>query len=131
MKREIKFRAWSGEKMVIVNDIVFSGEKPKGFWKENSVYESSETLMQFTGLQDKNGVDIYEGDVIQYVSNGILQFREVYWDATMAGYLTRNTHFQDDILLGFGWLSTNGAIEVIGNKYQNPELLTNNKSLTK
>lgn len=65
--REIKFRAWdkSEQEMVdwpgLVND-------PDNWWYElMSGQNEEDVLMQYTGLKDRNGVDIYEGDIVQQV----------------------------------------------------------------
>ena len=70
--REIKFRAWDGENM-LNNVVPICGDKPGNM--ENIVEYSSlagfrlrpvKAVMQFTGLHDKNGREIYEGDVLKH-----------------------------------------------------------------
>ena len=60
--REIKFRAWDGEKMVCPDYI---DRKGMGWWRENGIPENSELTMQYVGLKDKNGKEIYEGDIFK------------------------------------------------------------------
>lgn len=59
--RQIKFRCWNGEQMVspdyITRDEQLGGKKIP--------FLSSTTLLQFTGLLDKNGKEIYEGDIVR------------------------------------------------------------------
>lgn len=81
-------------------------------------------LMQFTGLKDKNGKEIYEGDIIKYCFWNDVEtnlYREwkigkIFWD---------NEHAKFDVdgsIMGlFGW---DKYYEVIGNIYETPELLT-------
>lgn len=60
MKREIKFRAWAKIKKPIM---IYSGEDLGNFF-DHQIHDFESELMQFTGLLDKNGKEIYEGDII-------------------------------------------------------------------
>lgn len=67
--RILKFRVWNGEQMVCPDYIDRNG---RAWWKENSIPTSSDKVMQFTGLHDKNGREIWEGDRINILLNGLL-----------------------------------------------------------
>jgi len=112
MEREIKFRAWNGERMRPVNTISFNEgwiDTPK----ENSPIEDFK-LMQFTGLTDKNGVEIYEGDIDKY--RGIVVWNDLDYCWSVID-LTWNDRREWHSLT-----SLTSPYEVIGNIYENPEL---------
>jgi len=111
MKREIRFRVWNGEQMVSPDYIDRDGI---AHWKENSIPETSADLMQFTGLKDKNGKEIYEGDIVQ---RGVIIFsRGKFTGAYVDGNGNLSDDWEDDL-----YQETN--IRVLGNIYANPELL--------
>lgn len=101
--REIKFRCWNGEDMISPDYITRDG---RGCWTENSIPTSSDKLMQFTGLLDKNGKEIYEGDVCV---NAFGDKHEVFW--TGGAFLFGDKE-------RFWFLNQVVDIEVIGNIYE-------------
>lgn len=127
MSREIKFRVWNGETMISPDYITRDGV---AHWKENSVPETSANLMQYTGLKDKNGKEIYEGDIIRArgkvakveCSVGgawTYYFKSTKEADTWIGYRLVREELEDPI-------DRRGRIrdvEIIGNIHANPELL--------
>ena len=129
--REIKFRAWDKSNQCMV----YPGEENTVFtftngilcvecletvWKEGGgeTYEKDEffqvdcEIMQFTGLKDKNGKEIYEGDFVQ--GGGCLKPHDVRWnDAGRWSFGESLLDFTQSTML---------LLEVIGNIYENPEL---------
>lgn len=116
-QRAIKFRAWDKayRKMFEARDVSALVQEPKVF-----------ALMQYIGLKDKNGVEIYEGDIVRY-NTGEMWFVE--WDAKQAGIIYMNRQVVDKegrkkpSGIGYGQLPGSHEVEVIGNIYENPELL--------
>ena len=72
MMREIKFRVWHKErKEMYIKDLWAN------FWEEELGFEWNWEVMQFTGLKDKNGKEIYDGDTIQHNNNlYVIKFSE-------------------------------------------------------
>lgn len=172
--RTLKFRAWTGKEMIYFDN--FKVEDTGGFWGgDREIWQMSATfgrgdcdgfgyfhddfsqksdveLMQFTGLLDKNGKEIYEGDIVRCTSFKNLGFTELDWDADKTLFSIdelkgkKEDEYICEIIFDDGEFITevekNGTIiplacffgeqrnsqpmffiEIIGNIHENPELL--------
>ena len=135
MNRPLKFRAWDKEEKVLyqVEEIFFRDDgticavnRPDITWKDQK-FELVD-LMQYTGLKDRNGKEIYEGDILKHSDtfypdvNQPEYFEVRYVMAPFGGYVACKEDgpkrlvarlFDDD---GY-------QTEVIGNRWENPELV--------
>jgi len=124
--RTIKFRAWDKQNKTFHT---WGALKHLPLWEyiDNQNYE----LIQFTGLKDKNGKEIYEGDIlIHYKRDRVTAVAPVYkvcWSEKFARFILKFRNVWNDgkpiLYEGFG----NKIIEVIGNIYENPKLLNSEK----
>jgi len=134
MNREIKFRAWliNEKRMVFVQTIMqMPDESFLRIWpiKEtpNKNYPTNKhaILMQFTGLHDRQGKEIYEGDIVQ---NDASKMVNSVWSIIFKNGAFRGK--PNDTLYGnefnFTELYSIKDIEIIGNIYENLELLRKN-----
>lgn len=121
-QRVLKFRAWEANE----KKFYFWGFRNGGFThppirNRETIDEVLEHTQQFTGLYDKNGKEIYEGDIVNCWDWGgesrLICVSEVYWDNDDKGWgLTPDPTDGDRYDLFRN-------IEVIGNIHENPELL--------
>ena len=132
-QREIKFRAWDKEEKIMyrVNSLRFWHNRQhvafvivdvieKGVARPFTIPEESVELMQCTGLLDKNGKEIYEMDILK-----------VDWGGLNDEYIKVNKYDKPFVMEWRGYeyppfsryLPMPKDIEVIGNIYENPELL--------
>lgn len=107
--RQIKFRAWDKDsKHVYDLKALPVGELQR-------LNELGDPVMQFTGLLDKNGKEIYEDDVVEIDLVG--KCRVVYLDHSMKFYFQTLEDFNGQ------FVASVDKINLIGNVYENPELL--------
>ena len=115
--REIKFRAWDklGLSGGMIYDVQFRREE-QTFDQYINTDEGRYILMQYTGLKDKNGKEIYEGDILQRTKPEWLFV--VKWVDFRARFILDGigTVLRQDI-------SFSEVCEIIGNIHQHPELL--------
>lgn len=156
---EIKFRAWDGDKLIGFGDLMCR----QGYFDAfiNTIAETTAAnnpngpkynLMQYTGLKDKNGVEIYEGDILQrsssinsdyhgeWIRDEVIYKPGVFFASHIssdkgrlprgytAGGLLSSYFDYDGKLFAFSSDYEPSCFgEVIGNIYENPELLEANQ----
>lgn len=120
MNREIKFRAWDGKRMTIDFCIKSGGDVFQPHYDRPPSLERWD-VMQFTGLHDKNGKEIYEGDITQTVCGDGVRLSKfiIEWDEANCRFVK---HRHDGEVFDLDSLSV-ALHEIIGNIYETPSLL--------
>jgi len=130
--REIKFRAWDGE---LMSEPFFIGAvKVRWLWTDRELRKSIPTdhltsddiLMQYTGLKDANGVEIYEGDIVRYfntIENGIAVIEPIYGTSNLAFRWIQQETSSPSFNTAAHYFGCAAELKVIGNIHENTELL--------
>jgi len=129
--RTIKFRAWdkNANKMSDVVELSWGNHGDFDVFTSHGINASAlggDCLMQFTGLKDRNGKEIYEGDIVKLGGKGG-SITEVKW--MDGGFRVEQIEFRDvmePLLKHKAWVELhieNRGLEVIGNHFEHPELL--------
>ncbi len=123
MTREIKFRAWSFKEKCwegafsIHKNGYFRNSDIEPIWQ--SADEANVVVMQFTGMKDRQGKEIYEGDILR-MDNATAQV--VFWERPPEFGLDFS-HNEDLWCEDWNITDDSDRMEVIGNIYENPDLV--------
>jgi len=133
MNRELKFRVffdgkmyYSDEKLNSLSSYYFMIDLDGKLWLYSEDEENPSllirdcVLMQFTGLKDKNGKEIYEGDVVKYIGKSYKHYKPLRDYGIVRD---ENTAFR---VHGFILFELSDGLEIIGNIFENPEMMPEN-----
>lgn len=134
MSKEIKFRLWSkiGKKFIetdnpdldfVINNNGYLYSIEYCYGETCILPQMDIEVLQFTGLQDRNGKEIYEGDIIKYnfpYDGRLKHISPVTYLETQASFGIKDIYGNEIPLYR---ITANNYFEVVGNIYENPELL--------
>ena len=119
--REIKFRAWDNNSSLMINVFTLYNEGTGSVIPQTDQHSSTTgteryKIMQYTGLKDKNSKEIYEGDIV--FEPKMRKKAVVSWRNERATFWLTDGKEREILLM-----LENNRYEIIGNIYENPELI--------
>ena len=123
-----KYRVWLTDidQMLRVKALVFEQDKTRcvcGYSFDFYLEDENATIMQSTGLKDKNGKEIFEGDILAFKTDDEVINVKIFWDEKHALFMFRSEKYNEEEPLAELVEANTYPFEIIGNVYENPELL--------
>ena len=121
---EIKFRAFDKKDNEMFYSSMYQDKTSMAYGLSNFLSECGDiedTLMQYTGLKDKNGVEIYENDIVKFIPSGEYGKVTTFGKSQNLGIEWENS--RTAFFTPMFYLGCEFELEIIGNIYENPELL--------